>query len=80
MKVTFYNIDKWLKDVKWVPNGHYSGNYGLLKLIFNKVVPFTVTKKLLILDTDLIINSDIYMLWKHFDNFSYKQVSLEKLF
>lgn len=79
VNVTFYNINKWLNDVRWVSNGHYSGNYGLLKLVFNKVVPLTVTRKLIILDTDLIINSDIYMLWNHFDNFSYKQVSLRKV-
>ncbi|XP_066252461.1 xylosyl- and glucuronyltransferase LARGE2s-like [Euwallacea similis] len=73
VNVSFYNISKWLKDVRWVPNGHYSGNYGLLKLIFHKVIPASVTKKLLILDTDLIIVDDIHMLWKLFDEFNYQQ-------
>ncbi|CAG9768004.1 unnamed protein product [Ceutorhynchus assimilis] len=74
VNITFYNMNLWLKDVRWVPNGHYSGNYGLLKLIFNRIVPSNVTTKLLILDTDLLVNDDIFNLWKHFDNFNYKQV------
>lgn len=71
--VSFYNIKKWLKDVRWVPNNHYSGNYGLLKLIFPKVIDLNVTKKLIVLDTDLLLNGDIYFLWKIFNDFNYKQ-------
>ncbi|XP_076273109.1 xylosyl- and glucuronyltransferase LARGE2-like [Rhynchophorus ferrugineus] len=71
--ISYYNIKTWLKDVRWVPNSHYSGNYGLLKLIFPKVVRSNVTTKLLILDTDLLLNGDIYLLWKIFNEFNYKQ-------
>ncbi|XP_050296689.1 xylosyl- and glucuronyltransferase LARGE2s-like [Anthonomus grandis grandis] len=73
VNLTYYNLNPWLKHVRWVPNGHYSGNYGLLKLIFNKVIPASVTTKLLILDTDIIVNDDIFYLWKFFEEFNQKQ-------
>ncbi|KAL1506283.1 hypothetical protein ABEB36_005675 [Hypothenemus hampei] len=74
VNISYYNINKWLKDVRWVPNGHYSGHYGLLKLIFNKIIPSSVTTNLLILDTDLIITEDVYFLWKLFDKFNNNQM------
>lgn len=72
VNVTFYNITETISDVRWVPNSHYSGIYGLLKLTFPKLVHST--KKIIILDTDLTFNSDIVELWQFFKLFSYKQV------
>lgn len=74
MNVTFYDINEYIQDVRWVPNGHYSGIYGLIKLTFPKIIPIDVTDKIIILDTDLIFNSDIFELWKLFDDFKQKQV------
>lgn len=73
VSVTFYNITEHISDVRWVPNGHYSGIYGLLKLLFPKVVPVTVTNKIIILDTDLTFVGNIYELWSEFGKFKKKQ-------
>jgi hypothetical protein len=62
-----------VQDVRWVPNSHYSGIFGLLKLVFPKIVPLNVTKKIVVLDTDLTFLSDIQELWKIFDKFNSKQ-------
>lgn len=72
VNVTFYNITETVSDVRWVPNKHYSGIYGLLKLTFPKLV--LITKKLVVLDTDLTFNGDIFELWQFFKSFNYKQV------
>lgn len=72
MNVTFYNITETISDVRWVPNSHYSGIYGLLKLTFPKLV--YSTKKIIVLDTDLTFKSDILELWRLFKFFSYEQV------
>jgi hypothetical protein len=70
---TFYDINDLVQDVRWVPNSHYSGIFGLLKLVFPKIVPLNVTKKIVVLDTDLTFLSDIQELWKIFDKFNSKQ-------
>lgn len=68
-------MSEYVTDVKWVPNSHYSGVHGLLKLLFPKIIPLTITKKILVLDTDMTIVGDIYELWKIFENFNKYQVS-----
>lgn len=73
VNVTFYDINDYITDVRWVPNTHYSGVFGLLKLLFPKIIPVSVTNKIIILDTDLIFLSDIYELWKMFEKFKYRQ-------
>jgi glycosyltransferase-like protein LARGE len=45
-------------DVSWVPNKHYSGIYGLLKLTLPKILPDSL-KKVIVLDTDVILANDI---------------------
>lgn len=77
VNVTFYNITETVSDVRWVPNSHYSGIYGLLKLTFPKLIPLNATRKILVLDTDLTFNSNIYELWQLFKCFNYKQVRNE---
>lgn len=76
VNVTFYDINETVDDVRWVPNSHYSGIYGLMKLQFPKIIPKDVTNRIIILDTDLIFTSDIYELWRFFDSFNYQQVPL----
>ncbi|CAH1993995.1 unnamed protein product [Acanthoscelides obtectus] len=71
--VTFYDMNDFLHDVRWIPNSHYSGVHGLMKLVFPKVIPLTVTDKILVLDTDLTVVNDIYDLWKLFRKFTGKQ-------
>ncbi|KAF7989272.1 hypothetical protein HCN44_007946, partial [Aphidius gifuensis] len=50
----------------WIPNKHYSGVYGLLKLIFPDLLS---QDKVLALDTDITVLADISLLWDEFDNF-----------
>ncbi|CAH1159885.1 unnamed protein product [Phaedon cochleariae] len=73
VNVTFYDMTKYTHEVRWIPNVHYSGIHGLLKLLFPKIISLNETDKLLVLDTDLIIVSDIYELWKLFSMFNEKQ-------
>lgn len=73
--MTFYDINEYIQDVRWVPNSHYSGIYGLIKLTFPKIIPIDVTDKIIILDTDLIFNGDIFELWRLFDDFKHNQVT-----
>lgn len=73
VNVTFYNYDNFASDVRWVPNSHYSGMFGLLKLMFPKIIPLNVTKKILILDIDITAVSDIYDLWQYFNKFNRTQ-------
>lgn len=75
MNVTFYNINDTILDVSWVPNSHYSGIHGLLKLTFPKKIATNITSKIIILDTDLIFTTDIFELWQIFKQFSNKQVT-----
>ncbi|KAJ8941397.1 hypothetical protein NQ314_010397, partial [Rhamnusium bicolor] len=73
VNITFYDINIYTSEVRWVPNSHYSGIHGLLKLVFPRIVPINVTSRLLVLDTDLTVVSDIYDLWKMFSKFNNKQ-------
>merc|ERR1711983_660660 len=58
VKVHFYLSNDVVKDVDWIPNKHYSGIYGLLKLTLPKVLPKSL-EKVIVLDTDLILATDI---------------------
>ncbi|KAF5287894.1 hypothetical protein FQA39_LY04068 [Lamprigera yunnana] len=74
VRVNFYNVSDYISDVRWVPNGHYSGVYGLLKLLFPKIVPLNITNKIIVLDTDLTFMGNIYELWQEFSKFKKQQV------
>ncbi|NXE76292.1 LARG2 glucuronyltransferase, partial [Cochlearius cochlearius] len=82
--VSFYNADD-LKagtcppfalsqpKVSWIPNKHYSGIYGLMKLTLTKALPSNLSK-VIVLDTDITFATDIAELWAVFGKFSDKQV------
>lgn len=78
--VSFYDADDHLSEVSWISNTHYSGVYGLLKLIIPKIIQHTVTKRIIVIDTDLIFLDDIAKLWKLFDSFNHSQVSSKFLY
>lgn len=67
VNVTFYGAEVWMPKVSWIPNTHYSGVYGLLKLILPDAIQ---EDKILVLDTDVTVMSDVYSLWKMFESFS----------
>lgn len=75
VNVSFYDINNTILDVKWVPNSHYSGVYGLLKITFPKIIKPSITNKIIILDTDLIVTGDVADLWELFNKFNPHQVN-----
>ncbi|NXL60190.1 LARG2 glucuronyltransferase, partial [Chordeiles acutipennis] len=78
--VSFYNADDLkasacplFPEVSWIPNKHYSGIYGLMKLTLTKALPSNLSK-VIVLDTDITFATDIAELWAVFGKFSDKQV------
>ncbi|KAJ9574341.1 hypothetical protein L9F63_026014, partial [Diploptera punctata] len=71
-EVSFYLADNVVPDVSWIPNKHYSGVYGLMKLTLPKVLPDTL-QKAIVLDTDVTFATDIAELWKIFSKLGPKQ-------
>ena len=51
-------IDEVVDDISWIPNKHYSGIYGLLKLTLPKILPNNLDKTI-VLDTDVTLANDI---------------------
>ncbi|XP_066945439.1 xylosyl- and glucuronyltransferase LARGE2s-like isoform X2 [Macrobrachium rosenbergii] len=72
VEVSFYLTDNLAADVSWVPNKHYSGVFGLMKLTLNKALPASL-KKVIVLDTDITVATDIAELWNLFAKFGPKQ-------
>lgn len=71
--VSFYLADNVVSDVSWIPNKHYSGVYGLMKLTLPKVLPDTL-QRVIVLDTDVTFATDIAELWRMFTKLGTKQV------
>lgn len=71
--ISFYNADDLKPEVSWIPNKHYSGIYGLMKLTLTKALPSDLSK-VIVLDTDITFATDIGELWAIFGKFSDKQV------
>lgn len=55
-------------EVSWIPNKHYSGIYGLMKLVLTKTLPSDL-QKVIVLDTDITFATDIAELWAVFHKF-----------
>ncbi|XP_076311862.1 xylosyl- and glucuronyltransferase LARGE2s-like isoform X2 [Tachypleus tridentatus] len=70
--VNFYLADNVQGEVSWIPNKHYSGIYGLMKLVLTKALPETL-EKVIVLDTDVTFATDIAELWGIFRKFTSKQ-------
>ncbi|XP_004585648.2 xylosyl- and glucuronyltransferase LARGE2 isoform X1 [Ochotona princeps] len=73
IQVSFYAADLLKPQVAWIPNKHYSGVYGLMKLVLPAILPANLTR-VIVLDTDVTFASDIAELWALFAEFSDKQV------
>ncbi|KAK6472534.1 LARGE xylosyl- and glucuronyltransferase 2 isoform X2 [Huso huso] len=72
VQVSFYDADELKSEVAWIPNKHYSGIYGLMKLTLTKALPSDLTK-VIVLDTDITFATDIAELWTIFRKFTDKQ-------
>ncbi|KAK0152387.1 LARGE xylosyl- and glucuronyltransferase 2 [Merluccius polli] len=73
VQVSFYDADELKSEVSWIPNKHYSGIYGLMKLTLTKALPSNLSKAI-VLDTDITFATDIAELWGIFQKFTEKQV------
>ncbi|XP_036883962.1 LARGE xylosyl- and glucuronyltransferase 2 isoform X3 [Sturnira hondurensis] len=67
--VSFYDADELKPQVSWIPNKHYSGLYGLMKLVLPGALPPDLAR-VVVLDTDVTFASDIAELWALFAHFS----------
>ncbi|XP_047371800.1 xylosyl- and glucuronyltransferase LARGE2 isoform X4 [Sciurus carolinensis] len=67
--VSFYDAEQLKPQISWIPNKHYSGLYGLMKLVLPGVLPPGLTR-VIVLDTDVTFASDIAELWALFAHFS----------
>ncbi|XP_043255946.1 LARGE xylosyl- and glucuronyltransferase 1-like isoform X1 [Colletes gigas] len=65
--LTYYKAERWVPKVSWIPNKHYSGIYGLLKLILPDAMR---EDKVLVFDTDVTVLNDVSLLWRTFENFA----------
>uniref|UniRef100_A0A915IQH9 Uncharacterized protein n=1 Tax=Romanomermis culicivorax TaxID=13658 RepID=A0A915IQH9_ROMCU len=68
-----YNAQNLLDSLRWIPNNHYSGVYGLLKLLLPEILPLTL-HRIIVLDNDLLFNADVLDLWSLFTEFNDDQV------
>uniref|UniRef100_A0A673TDP1 LARGE xylosyl- and glucuronyltransferase 1 n=1 Tax=Suricata suricatta TaxID=37032 RepID=A0A673TDP1_SURSU len=73
VRVDFYNADELKPEVSWIPNKHYSGIYGLMKLVLTKTLPANL-ERVIVLDTDITFATDIAELWAVFHKFKGQQV------
>lgn len=64
--VTNEAIEKFAASLKYDPYGHHSGRWGTAKLMVPWLLPNT--KRVLVLDTDMILLEDPLHLWAHFDD------------
>ncbi|KAA0196273.1 hypothetical protein HAZT_HAZT000818 [Hyalella azteca] len=65
LSVSFHDIVPLTDLISWVPNKHYSALYGLVKLTLNKALPRSLDK-VIVLDTDITVATDIAQLWSYF--------------
>ena len=65
VNVSFYAIETAADIVSWIPNSHYSGIYGLMKLTLVRLLPEDLDR-VIVLDTDLMLTEDIASLWDFF--------------
>ena len=70
--VSFYMDSSYISEVSWIKNTHYSGVYGLLKLMIPDILPVSV-KKAVVFDVDMIMNDDINSLLMYFEMFNKDQ-------
>ncbi|KAL5111621.1 LARGE xylosyl and glucuronyltransferase 2 [Taenia crassiceps] len=73
VKVYFYSIANFLSLVNWIPNAHYSGDYGLMKLVISDVLPCTI-KKVILLDLDTLVEGNLISIWKSAETFEKEEI------
>lgn len=69
--ISYYKTEEWIPKISWIPNSHYSGVYGLLKIILPDAIN---ESKIIVLDTDVTVFNDVSILWDLFQSFNKDQV------
>uniref|UniRef100_A0A5K4ESB0 Glycosyltransferase-related n=1 Tax=Schistosoma mansoni TaxID=6183 RepID=A0A5K4ESB0_SCHMA len=72
MEYYFYNCNNYLTNLQWINSRHPAGTKPFLKLMLTEILPTNISK-VIVLDTDILLNTDIIELWNHFENFSQTQ-------
>ncbi|CAL7945202.1 unnamed protein product [Xylocopa violacea] len=67
VNLTYYSAEEWVPKVSWIPNKHYSGVYGLLKLILPDALR---VDRVVVFDTDVTVLNDVSLLWQTFEKFA----------
>lgn len=67
--IRFYDAEELKPLISWIPNTHYSGLYGLMKLVLPSILPLSLAR-VIVLDTDVTFSTDIAELWALFAHFS----------
>lgn len=77
VKYTCYNAQSKLSQVQWIPNAHYSGVFGLAKLLYPDILPSSLNQ-VIVLDSDLTFLCDVAELWSMFQNMTEDKVRFYK--
>lgn len=77
LRVSFYPTKDLEPDVSWIPNKHYSGIYGLMKLLLPDILPPSL-HRVIVLDTDVTFATDIAELWNKFASMSRGSADAQK--
>ncbi|KJE88518.1 glycosyltransferase-like protein LARGE1, variant [Capsaspora owczarzaki ATCC 30864] len=73
VELSLYDLAPFESKVASIPTVHYSGKFGLIKLVLANILPESVTH-VLSLDTDLLFMRDVAHLWGHFSEFTEDQM------
>eukprot|EP01135_Chromosphaera_perkinsii_P003929 Nk52_evm30s262 gene=Nk52_evmTU30s262 len=70
---SFYNLEEYSDALVWLRDSNYNNGPGEVKLILNEVLPPDL-EKVIVLNNDIVLNSDIGELWRLFSKFKENQV------
>ena len=68
LSVSFHLLLDYTAEIAWVRTAHASGPYGLSKLIYERLL--LDVDRVIAIDTDLVFDSDIAVLWGLFQSFN----------
>ena len=66
LKYKFYAVEDYANLTSWIPNEHYSANFGHIKLLIPTILKRL--DKVIVLDNDLIFLDDIVLMWNFLQN------------
>ncbi|CAH8649416.1 unnamed protein product [Dicrocoelium dendriticum] len=69
---TIYDLYKYTPNVAWILNSHNAGTAATVKLVIPCVLPRWV-EKIIVVDSDMLLNANLQDLWQQFDLFDRHQ-------